>query len=204
MDLNTDQLASYHALSPESSKFLIKTVNLLRKILRQRLLLGLLVALLCSGCYLSSLEGDIPASVEHPTATVAILMAQDESYVMRGICFEAAQDAAGQVFVLRNAEDHIHFYDLADNSHLCRRPVERVPFDFSTGRILVGLWSKGTGCTARHEVESMSRDDTARTITIRARFIVEGDCPYELVRPFWRSLDGVSDYKIDLEVTQGP
>lgn len=160
----------------------------------------LLIVLFCSGCYLSSLEVDSPAPAAGSTATVAILLAQDAADVMGGICFEAAQDAAGQVFILRNAEEHIRFYNLADNSQLCRRPVERTPFDFDTGRVLVGLWSKGAGCTANHTVESMSRDDATQTVTIRARFITEGDCPYELVRPFWRSLDGVSDYEIDLQV----
>ena len=164
--------------------------------------LWLLIVLCCSGCYLSSLESDISTPAAQATPTVAILLAQDAADVMGGICFEAAQDAAGQVFILHNAEEHIRFYNLADNSQLCRRPVERVPFDFDTGRILVGLWSKGTGCTANHTVESMSRDDAAQTVTIRARFITEGDCPYELVRPFWRSLDGVNDYEIDLQVTE--
>ena len=162
----------------------------------------LVIVLLCSGCYLSSLQPENIAPAADSTATVAILLAQDAGDVMRGICFEAAQDAAGQVFVLRDAEAHIRFYNLADNSQLCRRPVERVPFDFSTGRVLVGLWSKGTGCTANHVVESMVRDDTNHTVTIRARFTAEGDCPYELLRPFWRSLDGVTDYEIDLQVVE--
>ena len=160
------------------------------------------MVLLCTGCSLSMQQLDITVPAAGTTPTVAILLAQDAADVMRGICFEAALDAAGQVFILRDAEEHIRFYNLADNSQLCRRPVERVPFEFESGRVLVGLWSKGTGCTATHTVESMSRDDANRRIAIRATFTTEGDCPYELVRPFWRSLDGVSDYDIDLQVTE--
>lgn len=120
--------------------------------------------------------------------------------VMSGICFEAALDAAGKVFVLRDAQAHIRFYDLADNSQLCRRPVARNAFDFSSGRVLAGLWSQGKGCTARHDVLSVARDDVARTLLIRLNFVTEGDCDYELLRPFWIGLDGVSDYKIDIRV----
>ncbi len=119
---------------------------------------------------------------------------------MSGICFEAALDAVGKVFVLRDAQAHIQFYDLADNSELCRRPVTRYAFDFANGRVLAGLWSKGTGCTARHDVLSINRDDSARTLLIRLHFATEGDCNYELVRPFWIGLDGVQDYQIDIQV----
>jgi hypothetical protein len=124
----------------------------------------------------------------------------DENAVMSGICFEAALDAAGKEFVLRDAQAQIQFYDLADNSHLCRRLVTRNPFDFSSGHILVGLWSYGHGCTARHDVLSLSRDDAARTIVIRLRFVTEGTCDYELIRPFWIGLSDISDYQVDIQV----
>jgi len=120
--------------------------------------------------------------------------------VMSGICFEAANDAAGQVFVLRNAEDHIHFYDLADNARLCRRPVTRYPFDFSSGAVLAGLWSRGQGCVARHDILSVERDDSKRQISIRLQFITEGDCNYELVRPFWVGIPDAQAYDIHIEV----
>lgn len=121
--------------------------------------------------------------------------------MVRGICFEAAFDAAGQVFIVRDAEAHIRFYDLADNSHLCRHPVTRIPFDFNGGRVLVGLWSKGIGCTARHNMTHFERDDRARTVVIRLQFITEGDCNYELIRPFWLGIPGVADYEIKFEVS---
>jgi hypothetical protein len=119
---------------------------------------------------------------------------------MSGICFEAAFDAADSVFVFRNAIEHIRFYGLADQSALCRHPVARNPFDFSNGRVLAGLWSKGIGCTARHDVLEVLQDDAAKSLQIRLRFVTEGDCNYELLRPFWIGLDGVSDYEIRIEV----
>ncbi len=167
----------------------------------------LLAAVILSGCF----EGREPPpptlplirlpSVEAPTRTPALdYSLTDESAVMSGICFESALDAAGRVFVLHSAADHIHFYDLVDNSGLCRRPVRRHPFDFESGQVLAGLWSTGWGCTARHDVLDITRDDDAGTIVIRLRFVTEGDCPYELVRPFWIGLGGVADYAIEIAV----
>jgi hypothetical protein len=125
----------------------------------------------------------------------------DENLVMSGVCFEAALDTAGEVFVLRDARAHIRFYDLADNSQLCRRPVTRYPFDFSGGRVLAGLWSYGRGCTARHDLLAVERDDAAKTLLIRLRFVTEGECDYELLRPFWIGLREAGDYQIRIEVT---
>jgi len=124
----------------------------------------------------------------------------DENPTMSGICFEAALGAAGKVFVLRDAEEHIRFYDLVDNSLLCRRPVTRYPFDFTGGHVLAGLWSYGKGCTARHDVLSIERDDAAKSLMIRLRFVTDGTCNYELLRPFWIGLDGMGDYQIDIQV----
>ncbi len=124
----------------------------------------------------------------------------DESAVMDGICFEAAQNAAGKVFVLRNDADLNNLYAQADNSHLCRHPVTRTPFDFSTGRILVGLWSSGNGCTAQHDVVAVQRDDANKRMTIILHFVTSGTCDYELVRPFWIGLDGIGDYNIQLVI----
>lgn len=117
-----------------------------------------------------------------------------------GICFEASWDAADRLFIMRSAEDHIRFYDLADNSELCRNAVRRIPFDFSTGDILVGRWNRGMGCTAQHEITHYERDDTAKTILIQAQFSTAGDCPYELVRGFWLGIEDAQDYEIRLEV----
>jgi hypothetical protein len=120
----------------------------------------------------------------------------DESAVMHGICFEAALDAAGQLFILRTADAHIRFYDLADESTLCRRPVARNPFDFTNGRILAGLWSAGIGCGMRHEVVAYERDDATRVFRLTLRVVIDGGCNYELVRPFWIGLDGMAGYDV--------
>jgi hypothetical protein len=145
---------------------------------------------------------DLPAPLPTPVVgePVSTYPWTDANGVMSGICFEAALDAVGQTFVLRNAVDHIGFYDLADNSQLCRRPVARYPFDFSNGHILAGLWSYGRGCTARHDMLSANRDDLAQTITIRLRFVPEGMCNYELVRPFWIALENAGNYTIEILV----
>lgn len=158
----------------------------------------LLAALLLAGCEFE--ERFLPPFTPAPTLTPAPVVALEETDVMRGICFEAAFDAADQVFVLRSADQQTQFYDLADHSRLCRQPIERVPFDFSSGRILAGLWSKGTGCTARHEIGLITRDDAARQVTLDVRFVTEGDCPYELVRPFWLALDDVADYAVHIQI----
>lgn len=144
----------------------------------------------------------IPGSTPVPpvTPTPTGVQWRDAAQVMRGICFEAANDAAGQVFVLRDADDLQRFYDLADNSQLCRRPVERVPFDFEDDDVLAGLWSAGRGCVARHELIAIDRDETAQVTTFRLRFITEGDCDYELVRPFWVALAAHPDDDIRFEV----
>ena len=177
----------------------------------------IIVTLLLTSCVLSGAERivitatptDTPQpspSIEVDEATLAPNLTStpwpypfsDESAVMSGICFEAALDAANQLFILRNAAEQIAFYDLADNSEFCRHPVTRYPFDFSNGRVLAGLWSYGRGCTARHDVLDVQRDDAAKTLTIHLRFVTEGDCNYELVQPFWMGLDGVQDYDIEV------
>lgn len=121
---------------------------------------------------------------------------RDELPVMQGICYEAARDAAGRTFVLRNAIDHVRFYDEADQSKLCRRPVTREPFDFDSGRVLAGFWQVGQGCTAHHEVTAVNRDEASKTITLHVRFVTEGTCPYELVRPFWVSIPDAAGWEI--------
>ncbi len=154
----------------------------------------ILLALLLAAC------DTLPGSTSIPPAlpTPAGVQWRDAAQVMRGICFESANDAAGQAFVLRDAAELQRFYDLADNSQLCRRPVERVPFDFADGYVLAGLWSAGRGCTARHEVIAADRD--GGTISLRLRFITEGSCNYELVRPFWVALAAGPDDDIRIEV----
>jgi len=120
--------------------------------------------------------------------------------LMSGICFEAAYDAAERVFVLRSAAELEAFYGLADNSRLCRRPVTRYAFDFTGGAALIGTWTRGMGCIARHELLDVARDEAARSIGLSFRFVVEGDCAYELVRPLWLAIDQGASYDISLRV----
>jgi hypothetical protein len=124
----------------------------------------------------------------------------DASDVMSGLCFESVYDAAGRTYILHNTEELTQFFDLADNSHLCRHPVQRGEFDFSGDRLLVGLWTRAVGCSARHQVISVRRDDVARTYIITLRLVVESGCDYELVRPFWIGLSDVSEYDVRLLV----
>lgn len=125
----------------------------------------------------------------------------DEIATLSGICFEAAYDARDRVFVLHHAMEHIQFYDLADHSRLCRQPVTRHPFEFEEGkRILAGVWSYGWGCVARHEV--LRYGIANNTLEIELQFIIEGDCPYELIQPFWVGMQGVDN--IEIAVTTPP
>jgi len=117
--------------------------------------------------------------------------------LVAGICFEAALDAAGETFVLRDVEDLIRFYDLADNSQLCRQPVERIGFDFAEGDVVAGLWSAGTGCTADYDVIQVYRDEAQ--IIFHLRFVTVEGCNYELVRPFWVVVSGGYDVILDVE-----
>ncbi|MBL8116770.1 MAG: hypothetical protein J0L63_02805 [Anaerolineae bacterium] len=148
-----------------------------------------------------------PASTGTPLAvfTPTPLIVQtypwlDANPVMYGICFEAAHDAAGRLFILQNAQALENFYNQADQSQLCRQLITRSTFDFGNDRVLAGLWSSGRGCTARHEINGFNRDDTTKRIVIMTTFQTEGDCDYELVRPFWVGIERATDYNIQILV----
>jgi hypothetical protein len=158
-------------------------------------LAALLLLLLVSGCTMLAQTPPTAASTPAPPTQW-----YDENVHVHGICFEAAWDAAGRIFVIRSAEEHIRFYDLADNSRLCRRPVTRVPRDFNNGYVIAGFWSRGVGCTANHQVTDYSRNDDRRTIVMRVTFSTEGNCNYELVRPFWVGFEHAADHEITLIV----
>ncbi|MCB9460844.1 MAG: hypothetical protein H6670_14425 [Anaerolineaceae bacterium] len=127
----------------------------------------------------------------------------DERHIMSGICYEAAYAMRDHVYVIRDAIGHIEFYGDADALGACRWPVERNPYDFETGRALAGIWSYGTGCTAHHDIIDSVRDDANRTYSLRLRFVTEGDCDYELLRPFWVGLpEDMQGYDIQIVVDQ--
>lgn len=154
----------------------------------------IMILLLLCGCTLTAEPIITPTVTEIPSTLVP-------SHVGEGICFEAALDAAGEVFVFRSADAVQQFYDLADSSGLCRNPVERVDVALAPGQAIAGLWSAGRGCTARHEVQDIQREVARITITLD--FVTEGDCPYELVQPFWVVLDETREREIVVIVRDG-
>lgn len=165
-----------------------------------KIIVGLpLLVVLLTACTLDTPHAIAPNVTPLPESTVLDGWT-DANAIMAGICFESALDAADTVFVLRDETALINFFNLADNSGLCRRPVERTMFDFGDDRVLAGLWSYGTGCTAQHTVTAFNRDITNRTLTITLDFSTDGDCPYELIRPFWMGLDDVADYEVTIQV----
>ncbi len=120
----------------------------------------------------------------------------DINYTVDGVCFNAAEDAVDQIFILRSAQEHIRFYDGVDQSQLCRQPIQRHPVNFEGGFVIAGVWNAGRGCTARHDVATYIRHEDARLIVFNLKFITEGDCPYDLIRPFFVGLPDAADYEI--------
>lgn len=143
---------------------------------------------------------ETPTPIVTPSATPFPAGLIDALPLMSGICFESAFDAAGRLFVLRSSAEQDRFYDLADNSGLCRQPVERFPYEFAAGDIVTGLWSVGMGCTANHEILAVMRDDQAQRIDIVTQFVTMGTCNYELVRPFWVLIRAAENYAVTVEV----
>jgi hypothetical protein len=144
-----------------------------------------------------------PPTATPPTVVPTPTVWRDASDTLAGLCFPLVQALAneGAVFVLRNAADHIAFYDDMEARQLCADPpLERLPFDFSSGALMVGRFSVGVGCTAQHQVVDYQRDDAAKTLVIVLRLVVSGACPYDLVVPFWVVFEGVTDYAVDLRV----
>ena len=139
-------------------------------------------------------------STPAPPGTPLPYLLIDANPVMSGICFESAFDAAGRTFVLRRAEELTSLFNESDNSGYCRRPSVRGTFDFGSDRAIIGTWTRGRGCTAYHNITGVDIDDVARTFIIRAQLVVEGNCPYELVRPLWLGVTGYRDYDIRLLV----
>ncbi len=119
---------------------------------------------------------------------------------MAGMCFEAAHSLSGRVFILRNMAELNHLYDLADQTGACGEPTIRKAFDFSGGRVLAGLWGAGRGCDSRFDVLNIQRDDSAHTFTLQLRHVIEGDCDYDLLEPFWIGLDNMINYQIAIEI----
>lgn len=159
---------------------------------------SVVIWLCISGCALNFTSR--PPSDQGETAAAQVGQLTDANDIMQGICFDAAFDAAGNSFVLHDESQLSKLFDLADNSRLCDQPVERKAFDFSGGAVLAGTWSKGIGCTARHEIAKVKVNEERKRIKIVLNFITEGDCNYELVQPYWVDVSSAKDYEIKLRV----
>ena len=181
----------------------------------KRIWLTLLFSILCSGCLIIDDTAPVtPINIRIPTLptpqTDAIPDEQTTAYIadgiydandiMNGICFEYAFLQRDTPLVFRNAQEHITFYDEADTSEECRRPVRRNSFEFTDGQILAGIWSYGFGCVAHHNIMNIERNDSTRTILIVLDFATEGDCNYELLRPFWVGIEDPNGYDVLLVV----
>jgi hypothetical protein len=122
----------------------------------------------------------------------------DARLLIDSICFEAALELSGRIFVIQGADDLTALYDLVDARGLCRRPVERVPYPYEDDAVITGTWQAGRGCTADYDV--MALNDDGRTLRMQVTFRVEGDCPYDLVRPFWVVFEDRAGYPVTLDV----
>jgi len=129
---------------------------------------------------------------------------EDVDYLMESVCYEAAMNVAGQIFKISDANALQAFYTQLDRTQACEDPISRVAYPFTNGESIVGLWSEGMGCIARHEVQNVQRDDTQRQVTIQLQFVTEGDCPYELLQPFWIAVPQSTGYNIQIEVQPKP
>ena len=176
---------------------------------RQLLKIIWLGLLLTAGCIrLERISTATPLPVNISTVQPTIPLATntpdygwtDVNYLMDGICFEAALNAAGQVFKIGDAATLEAFYTQIDSSQLCEDPVNHMTYPYNNGEVIMGLWSKGMGCSARYTIQNIQRDDIQKQEAIQLQFITEGDCPYELVQPFWIALPQSEGYSIQLDV----
>lgn len=157
---------------------------------RRSLLLALCLSVALAACTLNS---PLPTAAEDPPVQVT-----DASELLEDICFEAAQAMSGQAFILTSQEQLDSLYNQIDASDRCRHRISRHTFDF-TGRSVVGTWTYAPqGCTARHELVRARRNEENRVLNLRYRFIVEGDCPYELIRPLWVAVENPDSYDLRL------
>lgn len=138
-------------------------------------------------------------TLDAPTATPALPAGwQDARNVMRSVCFEAALVLRDEVFVLRSQAELEAFWARVDDLKACRRPITRPEVAFPDNAVLVGLWSYGFGCTARHDVRAVTME--AGTLSLELVFGVDGTCPYELLRPFWVFIANAANQAIAVRV----
>lgn len=124
---------------------------------------------------------------------------RDEKALFHDVCFTAAASFTRQAIVLRH-ESHLRQFH-ARLAARCRLTVSEPQFDFTSGRILFGLWSAGAGCGANHLLTHYERDEGANRIRVRAISFTFGACPYELLRPLWLSAPGDAHTRVELQVS---
>lgn len=131
--------------------------------------------LLCLACGLvaCNLDDVAPRTTIAPSPTY-----QDAADLMTGVCFEAALQLSNITYTLQDPDELTRFYDRIDSLEVCRRPIFRADFP-ANGGVVIGRWDAGRGCTAQHEV--ITQDG----VRLALQFTTSGDCPYELIRPFW-------------------
>ena len=169
--------------------------------------LGLLLTSGCIRLERISTATPLPVQVSTSQPTTEILATAtsnygwaDVNYLMEGVCFEAALNAAGQIYKIPNQNSLDSFFRRIDRNKACEDDISPVTYAFSADEMIVGLWSSGTGCSARHEVQNVRRDDIQKQEAIQLQFVTEGDCSYELVQPFWIALPQSADYDVQIVV----
>jgi hypothetical protein len=125
-----------------------------------------------------------PRSSTEPSSDESLSLVDAHS-LMQGICFDAAFALRQQTYILTTADELSAFYDRVDELDVCRRPISRA--DYPETGVIIGRWDYGHGCTASHRV--LAQDDETMTL----QFVTEGDCPYELLQPFWIIVDSPLD-----------
>lgn len=140
-----------------------------------------------------------PPTEDAPLAAPALPFGwQDAREVMRGVCFEAAFALRDEVFVMRSLAELEAFWARVDALNACRRPIARPSVTFPDSAALVGLWSYGVGCTARHAVRAVTAG--TGTLDVELALYIEGACNYELLRPFWVFIADAAAQAVTLRV----
>jgi hypothetical protein len=138
-----------------------------------------------------------------PSSTPALPF-PDAGAIFEGVCFQYLRTIGGQTITLNSEADLNAFYNKVDESELCRDRVERKSFDFST-RQIIGTAITGEGCGIDLTYERTDQDDSRQQRTISLRATVSGDCPYELVRPVWMSIERpASGLTTQIQVSRSP
>jgi hypothetical protein len=137
----------------------------------------------------------IPSATPLPTVEVTEQPARlpsmpydDAGSVLAGLCFGFLQTLSNHTLVVDSAADLAKLYDAVDASKQCRGAVERKPFDFSA-RQIVGFVAVGTGCSLDVIYDRTELDESAHQRTIVFQSRIDGDCPYDLVRPLWLAVE---------------